>query len=164
MHRNTAKEDKVRDQHRKTIRYGHTQVAPHTKWKKDSKVSEGGRWRLSGIERFETMKKGGIVGIAGRGIFLIEKTLDPSGNPGPRNPMPSCPVLIERALCFPAKHPRLPFSLSTTRTCSFVRRVPPLPPPAPAPSYFVPFQINLLFLTPDHQHSTPFSFRILILS
>src|SRR6266852_2741568 len=109
------------------------------------------------------LKDGRNCRDSGRGIFLIEETLDPSGNPGPRNPMPSCPVLIERALCFPAKHPRLPFSLSPTRTCSFVRRVPPLPP-APALSYFVSFQKSLPFLTPDHQHSTPFSSHILISS
>jgi len=38
-------------------------------------------------------------GQSRRGTFLIEQTLDPSGNPGPRNPLPSCPVLIERAFC-----------------------------------------------------------------
>lgn len=34
-----------------------------------------------------------------RGNFLNEQTLDPGENPGPRNPVPSCPVLIEPRFC-----------------------------------------------------------------
>ena len=89
-------------------------------------------------------------GQSGRGTFLIEQTLDPSGNPAPRNPLPSCPVLIERAF---SSQPNILVFLFLYQPPELVPScvVSPLSLPAPALSHFVPFQNKLPFPTPNYQ-------------
>jgi hypothetical protein len=139
------------------------QAAPQTrkKYKERSTGSQG--WPLSGMETMneERNSRNKIhKGQSERGTFLIEQTLDPSGNPGPRNPLPSCPVLIERAFC---SQPNILVFLFLYQPPELVPScvVPPSHPPLPLLLTLSRSRTNYLSLTPNYQYSTTSSLLIL---